>query len=98
MSKWTGSKVRELRHKRRLSRKEFAELLNVAAVTVEKWEQRPDTPIREKYLHQLDAISDLDHVKRSQQIAEMMRSISRQLVELAKLIDLYAEMEEVTHD
>lgn len=54
---FTGNDVRELRKKHSLSRRKLGEFLNVAAVTIEKWEQAGDQPIRPKYYDALGKIA-----------------------------------------
>lgn len=49
MSIFTGKNLRQIRKSLGLSRKQVGDLLGVAAVTIEKWEQKNDTPIRSKY-------------------------------------------------
>ena len=49
-----GRDVKSIRKKHRLSRSEMAESLNVSPVSIEKWEQSPDKPIRPKYHQKLN--------------------------------------------
>jgi transcriptional regulator with XRE-family HTH domain len=58
MPTFTGNDIRALRRSRRLSRKELGELLGVAAVTIEKWEQRGDQKVRTKYHGKLMQLSE----------------------------------------
>ena len=46
---WTGAEVRKLRESLHLTRKEFAQYLNVSAVAIEKWELAPEKKILPKY-------------------------------------------------
>jgi transcriptional regulator with XRE-family HTH domain len=57
MPTFTGDDIRNLRKSCRLSRKELGDILGVAAVTVEKWEQRGNQEIRTKYHDKLMQLS-----------------------------------------
>jgi len=57
MPGFSGNDIRALRRSRRLSRKELGDVLGVAAVTVEKWEQRGEEQVRTKYLEKLIQLS-----------------------------------------
>jgi transcriptional regulator with XRE-family HTH domain len=50
---FTGDDIRELRHSLMLSRADIAKALNVAPVTIEKWEQARSKPVRPKYVSKL---------------------------------------------
>jgi transcriptional regulator with XRE-family HTH domain len=57
MPTFTGDDIRNLRKSCRLSRKELGDILGVAAVTIEKWEQRGNQKIRTKYHDKLIQLS-----------------------------------------
>jgi transcriptional regulator with XRE-family HTH domain len=59
MQDLTGNDLRELRKKYRITRAELAKYLEVSPVTVEKWEQRGEDPIRPKYLEKLAGLTGM---------------------------------------
>jgi transcriptional regulator with XRE-family HTH domain len=54
---WTGESVRDLRESMKLTRKQFAQYLNVSAVAVEKWELAPAKKLQSKYSSLLGGLS-----------------------------------------
>ncbi len=59
MKEFTGDDLRTFRKKTSMSRQDVAAHLNVSPVTVEKWEQHGDKPIKTKYYGSLSSIGAL---------------------------------------
>ncbi len=49
MAHFSGHEIRNLRKAHKLSRHELAAILGVSPVTIEKWEQAAEKPVRSKY-------------------------------------------------
>jgi len=49
VAQFSGNDIRSLSKAHKLSRHELAAILGVSPVTVEKWEQASETPVRSKY-------------------------------------------------
>lgn len=57
VTKFNGDDLRNIRKEQKLSRSEMAKLLGVSPVTIEKWEQMGNKPIRDKYEHAVSTIA-----------------------------------------